>query len=213
MTKENEKKMNKFIITILIIIILIILYLLILQFGNLEHRGLQVPTGNVDIFEINGACKDDNNKPSCPFNPETDDFDLTVYDDDKVYDGKTLRIFENPAYEFKEVIAPGSENSYAFVIKNNNDYDIVVDIDMVEKNVYSFNMVYKLKSKSKYLIGSEDKYVSPEELKLRNVEIKANGSISYVLDWRWEHSKKDTKVGINDESAYSLKIQVKAREK
>ena len=138
--KNNEKNKKRLIIILLILIIIILLYLLIRNFGHIYNRGPLVPTGNVDIFEIDCNCEfcskdvfnenDDTNKNKTDEQPK----DIVVFDDYKIWDNKQLRIFSNPAYEYESIIAPGSENSYAFVIRNNNNFDIVVDISFKEEN-------------------------------------------------------------------------------
>ena len=124
MEKDNKNTKRK--IIVILLIILILLYFLIQYTGYIENRGPAVPTGNVDIFEITcncGMCA--NNKPS---NESSDGInkdkseisDLIVYDRHKVRDNKELRIFSNPAYQYESIIAPGSTNSYTYVIRNNN---------------------------------------------------------------------------------------------
>lgn len=229
---ENSK-VKKIVIFALLFILIILLYLLILKFGLIEHFGPQIPTGNVDVIEIEDKDDDNNkdedineNKPNNdselennestidePNDVTEESTDIEVFDKYKIYDTKELKIFENPAFEFREVIAPGSENSYEFVIKNNNNFDILVDLKMIETNIYGFNMKYKLRDREGFIIGSDKDYVNPSDLHLEKVLIKANGYVSYILDWKWVHSKKDTLVGINDESNYSLKIEILAEAK
>lgn len=215
----NNKNTKVKPIIILIIVFIIILYLLILKFGNIEHYGPKVPTGNVDIFEINCKCQDctsndiDKNKQNNVdshnyLSPKGEEYAVVAYDNYKIYDTKELRIFENPSYEFREIIAPGSENSYTFMIRNTNDFDIHVNLVIEEENEYNFNMKYKLKSKGEYIAGSDSKYDSVSNLNDKNVLIKANSYKTYVLDWKWLDSDNDTDIGINDNANYKLKINI-----
>jgi len=134
--------------------------------------------------------------------------EVIVYDDYKIWDNKDLRIFANPAYEYRHVIAPGSFNSYAFVIRNNNDFDVDVDVLFNEVNEKNINMQYKLKNDGKYLLGSVDNYETIVGKVISNITIPANGYESYVLDWKWVDSSNDAEVGFDVNSFYKLSIKV-----
>ena len=134
--------------------------------------------------------------------------EVIVYDDYKIWDNKDLRIFANPAYEYRHVIAPGSFNSYAFVIRNNNDFDVDVDVLFNEVNEKNINMQYKLKNDGKYLLGSVDNYETIAGKVIGNITIPANGYESYVLDWKWVDSSNDAEVGFDVNSFYKLSIKV-----
>ena len=216
---DDSKNIKKVItIIVLIIIILLLLYFLIRKFGYIENRGLLVPTGNIDIFEIDCNCNscDDNTKSVFKEDDtnknESNNADITVFDDYKIWDNKELRIFTNPAYEYEEIIAPGSTNSYVFVIRNNNNFDIIVDIDFIEKNLEKINMQYKLKSNGKYLIGDENTYLKFKNYKLEQIKIPAKSQIPYVLDWKWVDSNNDTEIGFDTSSDYKLSMQIGATE-
>lgn len=208
---ENNKDRNrKITIIILIIIIIILLYLLIHMFGDIENHGNRVPTGNVDIFEINCGCKSCECKPCENTEPVFNESGLTVVDDYKVWDNKELRIFSNPAYEYESKIAPGSNNSYTFVIRNNNDFDVLVDITAKEDNKYGVNMKYKLRHNGDYVLGSENEYINAENLKVEKVLIKAHDQKGYLLDWEWVDSDNDTEVGFDVNADYKLTIDINA---
>lgn len=224
-----NNKNNK-IIFLLVIIIIILLYLLIQKFGYLENQVMLIPTGNVDIFEIDcECCKDDkvvfneeNNiiKDNKTVSKEKDDTnkneldnnikDLVVYDNYKIWDNKELRIFSNPAYEYQNIIAPGSFNSYAFVIRNNNNFDIIVDIEFEEMNDKNINMKYKLKSDGVYLIGNKDSYELIKNKKITQVKLSPKEQKSFILDWKWIDSDNDTQIGIDAKANYKLSIQIGA---
>ena len=222
MKKENSNGnfKKKLMIILLIIIILLLLYFLILKFGNIRHYG--TPTGNVDIFDIgcNCNCCQDNRKENETFNEDNDinkskieskTDGLIVYDDYKIWDNKELRIFANPAYEYESKIAPGSYNSYAFVIRNNNSFDVVVDINFVEDNPKDINMQFKLSNKGNYLIGNTDNYVSFNgSKKISGIKLAAKSQLAYILDWKWIDSDNDTEIGFDITSKYKLSILIGA---
>lgn len=210
--ENNQSRKRKLVIIILIIIILLLLYFLIHKFGNIYHHGLGTPTGNVDIFEIGCNCnccdkdvfsEDDINKSKIE--------DILVYDKYKVWDNKELRIFENPAYEYRSVIAPGSYNSYTYVIRNNNEFPVIIDITFVEDNPKNINMQYKLSNKGKYLIGNNTNYVSLDDnKKITGIYLPAKSQLSYILDWKWIDSDNDTEIGFDITSNYKLSINIGA---
>ncbi len=153
----------------------------------------------------------DKNKPNEAKTEEKKD--LMVSDNYTVWGEKPLRIFSNQAYEYTSKIAPNSSNSYVFVIRNNNDFDIAVDMTMVEENPYNINMKYKLRSKGVYLTGNEEEYEGTSKLEQRNITIKAKESISYTLDWKWLDSDNDTYIGEGIDANYKLSINIGANSK
>ena len=54
MTQDEENK-RKYVIIISILLIAIIILLLFCRFGKIENQGL-IPTGNVDVFDIDIYC-------------------------------------------------------------------------------------------------------------------------------------------------------------
>ena len=136
------------------------------------------------------------------------DTDLIVEDDDSIWSERELRIFSNPAYEYQKIIAPGSSNSYTFVVRNNNTFDITVDIIMTEENPSNVNMKYKLRNQGNYIVGNNNKYEDVEKLNIKNITIPAKNQKSYILDWKWVDSENDTNAGIDINNIYKLKIKV-----
>lgn len=222
-----QKKYKVAKVIAIFILIVILIYLLILKFGNINNRDLYIPTGNVDIFEINcnhkDIDKDKNTEDSSNEIGNIDNIDIDknkpnktgviVSDDYSIWGNKKLRIFSNPAYQYTSKIAPNSSNSYVFVVRNNNDFDIVVDFDIVEENNYDINMKYKLRSKGRYLVGNENTYEDVSKLNQQNITIKAKESISYILDWKWIDSENDTEIGETIEANYKLTINIGANQK
>lgn len=137
---------------------------------------------------------------------------LIVSDNYSIWGNEQARIFSNPSYEYTSKIAPGSFNSYTFIVKNNNDFDILVDFEIVEGNPYNVNMKYKLRSRGNYLVGDANNYDDISKLQLRNIKIKAHESIPYILDWKWIDSKNDTEIGEKIEVDYKLTINIGANQ-
>jgi len=224
---------NRTYYVVLLLIILILLYLLIRNFGYIENGPFFTPANNADIFEIEFNCcgdddkavfkevsKNNTNKNELEQNnndePEENIEkikDIFVSDDYKIWDNKELKIFSNPQYEYKNIVAPASYNSYAFVIRNNNDFDVVVDIMFEETNTKNINMNYKLKSNGIYLIGAENRYDTLKNKRINGIILSAKSQNSYVLDWKWIDSENDTQIGIDSNSIYKLSIQIGVNQK
>ncbi len=217
---EEKKKNKKNIIYWMIIILLIIIILILLfcdKFGKIG-KCCQVPTGNVDIFDINigGICENESKGDIYPvWINETDKNELgKIFVDDK--DGnyiyhQNLNIFENPFYEFEDKIAPGVSNSYSFVVHNNSNVNINYYIEMYDKCDYDLDLKYRLRKNGDFVIGDNDNWVSTSELKTTISKLNANSNDNYVLDWKWEYESGrddiDTYIGENMKDAYKLNIK------
>lgn len=197
------------------ILLIFLIYLLIHQFGLINDKKNKVPTGNVDIIDIDGdnITNDINENPNNNIDKNKLDNNFIVKDNYTIWSNKRLRIFSNQAYEYVSKIAPGVSNSYDFVIKNNNDFPVLVDISMKEVNPYSINMEYKLRSENSFLAGSSFKYVSVKKLSQKNIYLKAHSSKLYSLDWKWIDSDNDTEIGEAVNANYKLLVYVGANQK
>lgn len=218
-------------------LISIIVYLLILNLGYIVNKVSSVPTGKTDIINIDTIQKNpkiqeniteklekkteknteentvtNNNVDKNKSNNISDDRDnFEVSDDNSEWNNKTIKIFSNPVYEFKSKIAPGSSNSYSFALKNNNDFDVVVDFNIIEENPYNINMKYRLKQSGKYIMGNILQYVDTNKLNMQGIKLKAKETKNYILEWKWIDSENDTKIGETMDSNYKLTIKVKAK--
>lgn len=197
------------------ILLIFLIYLLIHQFGLINDKKNKVPTGNVDIIDIDGdnITNDINENPNNNIDKNKLDNNFIVKDNYTIWSNKRLRIFSNQAYEYFSKIAPGVSNSYDFVIKNNNDFPVLVDISMKEVNPYSINMEYKLRSENSFLAGSSFKYVSVKKLSQKNIYLKAHSSKLYSLYWKWIDSDNDTEIGEAVDANYKLLVYVGANQK
>lgn len=197
------------------ILLIFLIYLLIHQFGLINDKKNKVPTGNVDIIDIDGdnITNDINENPNNNIDKNKLDNNFIVEDNYTIWSNKRLRIFSNQAYEYFSKIAPGVSNSYDFVIKNNNDFPVLVDISMKEVNPYSINMEYKLRSENSFLAGSSFKYVSVKKLSQKNIYLKSHSSKLYSLDWKWIDSDNDTEIGEAVNANYKLLVYVGANQK
>lgn len=218
MDKEKKNKKNLLYWAIILLLIIIILLLLFCnKFGKMG-KCCSVPTGNIDIFDINfgNVCENGIKNGDIPvWNQDTNKNELgKIYIDDKdgnyIYHQK-LNIFENPFYEFEDKIAPGVSNSYSFIVHNESDMNIEYYIEMYDKCDYDLELKYRLKRNGDYIIGNDDKWVGVDELKTAFHDIKGNSNDKYVLDWKWEYEDNrdeiDTYIGENMRDAYTLNIK------
>ena len=196
METETEKKSNSKLswLIILLLIIIIIILLFFLRIGRTNEKYL-VPTGNVDVFNIDTVCKckkcKDVNGDQTDIEPP---YDIPTYNEktDKDIIGElfvddkngnflfqqNLRIFENAAYKFENKIAPGVSNTYQFVIHNSSNVNVKYDILMYEESEYQINMKYRLKKNDKYIIGNGDKVVRQSPV---NGDVITNQDTIYLI--------------------------------
>lgn len=213
------------VITIILLIIIIILLLFFNRFGKLEgDTSKLIPTGNIDVFDIavNCNCQSDNCEVTdhegkiVPMYNEIVDKNITgkVFVDDNVGNylyQENLRIFNNPAYEFTNKIAPGVSNVYHFVVHNSTNSALNYKIKMYEDSEYKLNMVYRLKNDNQYVVGNDSTWVSANDLETNMKKLNRSASDDYSLEWKWEYEGNDSldnQAGINMESEYKLNIRV-----
>ena len=211
--KKSSNKLTWLIIILLIIIIIILLFFL--KIGKTNEKCL-MPTGNVDVFNIEDCgCKDvKGDTAELPEFDEDKDFKVLgrLFVSDKNGDylfQQNLRIFENAAYEFENKIAPGVSNSYQFVIHNNSNINVKYKILMYEESEYKINMKYRLKKNNQYIIGDNDNWVTFEELQTEYSKLNINESDNYSLDWKWfDDDENDNIAGKNMTSEFNLNIRI-----
>ena len=218
-SKKTDSNINKKDLFIKILLIVIIVILLIHNCCLLKNQdNKKVPTGNVDIIEINCSKEEDcfEDNTSVDNSSITDNVldvsiskpELIIKDKNITWNGNTkAKIFTNYMYELNDVIAPESSNIYQFVIKNGTSYKLKYKINFFEKNKYGINMKYKLKKNNQYII---DHYVSYDELNTSSYLLNPNSNDTYYLEWKWISSDNDTNVGKNLDSKYELNIDVRA---
>lgn len=246
MEKQERRNSNRFLVVttiILLIIVGILLWLLLVPTNNPERIPTgRVDEFNI---RIGVPCRDEND-PDCrndednyiPYvtpgrrrangneekkvNGKTDtevQREGIIYVDDKngryVYQ-KTLKIFENPAFEYTNKIAPGVSNSYDFKVHNETENTIRYNIEFSEESEYAIFMRYRLKRAGKYVVGSDSKWVGANELVSALKELPIDGVDAYTLDWEWPYEsgrdELDTEIGEKMTSEYCLKIKINFEE-
>ena len=218
----NQNRFFKIFSVVLFILIIILFMLFFSRYGKITHE--LIPTGNIDIFniEVNCVCTNDNCTVTDPegnvipvYNEIEDENVIgNVFVDDKggnyLYQQR-LKIFENPAYEFTNKIAPGSTNVYHFVVHNSTNIELKYKVKMYEESEYKINMVYRLKRNNNYVLGDENNWVTARELETQFKNLDKSKSDNYSLEWMWKYEgddESDSIAGKNMESEYKLNIRV-----
>lgn len=185
---KNSKVAYVILLGIIIILIIIIILLLCNYKKLMDNTKF---TGNIEFFEVDCNCNNSG---------------LLVSDDALIWRSlNKLNVFQNPLYRMDEVIAPGSSNSYNFVIKNNSDCDLIYSLSFLENNQFDINMKYRLKKNDEYII---DDWVDGDELSSSEAVLDSNKQDQYLLEWKWFDSDNDTAIGALTDAVYSLSIEI-----
>ena len=237
--KKKQQRETNTLLVVVIIILVVMLGLLLWLLLKPQDELTRIPTGNVDIFDIEIGClcegencgdkgssgsnSSDKEGQRGTVNGRTDteisDAGIVYVDDANgmyVYQ-KALKIFENAAFEYTSKIAPGVSNSYNFKVHNETKSAIRYNIDFEESSEYAINMLYRLKRGGAYVIGDDTTWVSGSELKMANIrQLAIDGVDNYTLDWKWPYDggndMADTVAGEKMTSEYSLGIKVNFKE-
>lgn len=246
MDRQEQRRLINKALVVAVVLLLILTGVLLWLLTRPQPEPTKIPTGNVDVFDIDISClcvgengeecddddEDDENEVTPgpdgyknyqgstinnhDGNSTTEDDDGIVYVDDLngnyVYQ-KNLKIFENAAFEYTNKIAPGVSNSYDFKIHNETKNTIRYNIIFTENSEYAVNMLYRLKREGSYVVGSDNEWVSADELILSaKKHLMKNDTDSYTLDWKWPYEggtdAADTEAGEKMTSDYKLGIKI-----
>jgi hypothetical protein len=241
MKEQEQRSSNRFLITcviFLLIAVAVLLWLLLkpsepdrVPTGRIDEFDIRIGIICVDENDPNCYTDEDNFVPHVTpgkrqtngsekkkINGKTDtdiEREGIVYVDDKngryVYQ-KSLKIFENAAFEYTSKIAPGVSNSYDFKVHNETENTINYNIEFSEDSEYAINMRYRLKREGNYIVGSDTEWVGASELTSALKTLPMDGVDSYTLDWEWPyesgHDALDTEIGEKETAEYSLRIKI-----
>ena len=182
-SRESLKK----IIYILIIIIIILILLLVWKIGRI----------GIDERPTSGKTYTDG---------------IVVTEDNIGIEKDTkLNIFNNEKFEGEKIIAPHSQGTYKFYIKNKSNRDINYNIKFSDEMKKFVNMKYRLKIDNIYIRGNEEGYTTIENLDVNNVTVPKDSINMFTLEWYWEvNDELDTKVGTSDERYYTINLKIEA---
>ena len=138
--------------------------------------------------------------------------DGKVYVDDtngKYIYQQNLRIFENVAYGYTNMISPGVSNTYEFTVHNSSKINVKYNLQMYEKSLYKVNLKYRLRKNGNYVLGNEDTWISVDELNTELSQLNKSTSDMYSLDWKWfDDDENDNIAGKNMKEEYKLNIKI-----
>ena len=182
-SRESLKK----IIYILIIIIIILILLLVWKIGRI----------GIDERPTSGKTYTDG---------------IVVTEDDIGIEKDTkLNIFNNEKFEGEKIIAPHSQGTYKFYIRNKSNRDINYNIKFSDEMKKFVNMKYRLKIDNIYIRGNEEGYTTIENLDVNNVTVPKDSINVFTLEWYWEDNDElDTKVGTSEERYYTINLKIEA---
>ncbi len=182
-SRESLKK----IIYILIIIIIILILLLVWKIGRI----------GIDERPTSGKTYTDG---------------IVVTEDNIGIEKDTqLNIFNNEKFKGEKIIAPHSQGTYKFYIKNKSNRDINYNIKFSDEMKKFVNMKYRLKIDNIYIRGNEEGYTTIENLDVNNVTVPKDSINMFTLEWYWEDNDElDTKVGTSDERYYTINLKIEA---
>ena len=182
-SRESLKK----IIYILIIIIIILILLLVWKIGRI---GIDERPTSGKIYVDGIAITED---------------DIEIEKDTQ------LNIFNNEKFKGEKIIAPHSQGTYKFYIKNKSNRDINYNIKFSDEMKKFVNMKYRLKIDNIYIRGNEEGYTTIENLDVNNVTEPKDSINMFTLEWYWEDNDElDTKVGTSDERYYTINLKIEA---
>ena len=79
---------------------------------------------------------------------------------------------------------------------------------MTDKNTEDINMKYRLKMNNVYVIGTENSYVTIDEMKLDNIYVLKNSQELYTLEWKWEDSNNDSEIAKDGLATYTIYLDI-----
>jgi len=182
-SRESLKK----IIYILIIIIIILILLLVWKIGRI---GIDERPTSGKIYVDGIAITED---------------DIEIEKDTQ------LNIFNNEKFKGEKIIAPHSQGTYKFYIRNKSNRDINYNIKFSDEMKKFVNMKYRLKIDNIYIRGNEECYTTIEKLDVDNITVPKDSINMFTLEWYWEDNDElDTKVGTSDERYYTINLKIEA---
>ena len=128
---------------------------------------------------------------------EVDNIELTG-DNIKIDNNTKINVFSG-----LDRIAPMSNGTYKFSVKNNSNYDLIYNINFEHDMTNYVNMKYRLKMDNIYIKGNENEYIDIDNLNVESIIVPRQSINIYTLEWKWEDDdENDMKVGAMKENQY-----------
>lgn len=226
--KEQKEKKDRYLVAIIILLVIATLWLLLSRFfGNptinttekvqiLDLAYCHTCSSNVPETGENdnwSAYENSENKEGQSAEKDENDGKIKIIDRNITWGlFSDINIFEDSLYDNRNLIAPGSTNTYKFIVRNRTGLTLDYDIYFEECNTYQINMKYRLISDGKYLAGDEENWVTFDKLYQAERNIKHSINDTYYLEWKWFDSDNDTSIGTTPGANYKLRINLKAKQ-
>lgn len=124
------------------------------------------------------------------------------------YKNENINLFEYLNKHGEKIIWPGQSGSYTFIIQNTTSQPVYYKFSMTDKNTEDINMKYRLKMNNVYVIGTENSYVTIDEMKLDNIYVLKNSQELYTLEWKWEDSNNDSEIAKDGLATYTIYLDI-----
>ena len=102
---------------------------------------------------------------------------------------------ENGGSDSMNLIAPGTEDSYTFWVKNSGEVslDYKVWFEQIQTEGYDIPIEVRVKSGDAYVVGTEDTWVDIQVLDSfeESSKLKVKNYAQYTLEWRWPFEVDD----------------------
>lgn len=111
-------------------------------------------------------------------------------------------------HEEDKVLYPDKTYIYVFNVKNVNDVAVTFVIDFDDINLADIPMRYRLSTYEGYLVGSENVWVTMEDLAFDPIVIPAQSEATFALHWKWNSlsDEADTTIGNTEGAEYTINI-------
>lgn len=111
-----------------------------------------------------------------------------------------------------KVIFPDKSGYYKFNIINKCNKDMSVTITFSDDNPYQIPIVYHLYTSKDDLCGSDDNWVTVDELK-KSLIINDKDELPITLEWKWasDDDTFDTMIGNQEDAYYTINVSITGR--
>ena len=214
MEKENkdiekiEKQRNRSrrlnVILIIIIILLLMFYLLVYRLGKIGYWYKETTVQPEQTTDENPGNISNSNDSIVKIEVTQDDLEITK--------DTQLDIFNNSKFNGEKIIAPQSQGTYQFCVKNESNQDIIYNIRFADEMQNFVNMKYRLKIDNIYVRGDKNNYVKISDLDIENITVLEDSINIYTLEWYWDDDdERDTYVGSQEtDQYYTLTLNIDA---
>ena len=211
--QRNRARILNIVLIIIIILLLLFCYVVGYRMGKIGfgYQETIAPTDTITKDEDKGKDKDRDEEIDKEY--KMPEIQITQGDIEITKDTQ-LDIFSNKKFNGEKIIAPGSNGTYQFCVRNKSNYDITYDFSFTDEMQYPVNMKYKLKIDNIYIKGNQEEYKNLEEIQVNEIIVPKDSVNIYTLEWYWkDDNKNDTIVGSQkDNQYYKLNLEINAKQ-